>query len=801
MIMKKSITFLFPFTLFPFFLFAQISNLKGTVKDQQGNLLNGVTISINQEGKRPVSILSLKGSFLFPDLHPGKYLIKTSYTGYQLLQKEVIIPKDTLLIILQPDVKELKEVGITKAKPLIERKIDRVIYNVENSIISSGGTVWEALAKAPGVQTAENGSVTAGGKGVVIYLDDKPIRLSGEDLSAYLRNLPSDNISKLEIFTNPTAKFDAQGGAVINIISKKTKSQGLNVILNTAITQAVYSSYNSSAIFNYRKDKLNIYGNYGYSHRKKHYGETEYIIFDTPADYSYWDNNKAGIRGGNANNYRLGLDYNLTDKQVIGFLINGTNSNSKRNNSVITNIYNNYKPVADSVLRTENNTQGNTNLYSYNINYKAKLDTSGQTLNVDFDYSPYRNRGNQTVNNGSFLANGNQSSESYRILTVSDQKIAIWSGKADYTYTFNPHWNIESGVKYSSIITKNQFSFFNNAGELPVPDLSKTDNFEYKESTAAAYGVLNGTFGKWSLQTGLRAEYTSTNGHSLSLSSINKNNYLKFFPSLFLSYKVTENNEFNINYSRRINRPDYWRLNPFKYYTSPYTYMEGNPFLQPSFINSAELGYTYKQKYNFTFFYRQTNGYFSNITIQDNINKIFYDTQRNLDQSMKTGLTASVTANPADWLEINNYVQGSYGKEKSGYLEGKYSYHNLSVYMNTNFAFTIQKEQDLKAEISAWYSSPVLQGIFKIDRTYDVSAGIRKKILHKQGTIRLSVNDIFYGNPYRINVDYLNQRNGFYEKNDTRNIVLGFSYNLGNRKLAGSRKRETASEEEKKRTQ
>lgn len=798
--MKKARVFFIIYLLFPVFLFAQNSNLKGIVRDGQGKLLNGVTIYIHQEGKLPVSTSSANGVFVFHDLQPGKYQLKIGYTGYKLIQKEVIIPADSILFVLEPEIKELKEVAVTQVKPLIERKIDRVIYNVENSIVASGGTVWEALTKAPGVQTTQDGSVTASGKSVVIYMDDRPIRLSGEDLSTYLRNLPSDNIAKLEIFTNPTAKFDAQGGAVINIISKKTKAQGLNVILSSAVTQSVYSSYNSSAIFNYRKDKLNIYGNYGYSHRKKQYGEAEYIIFDTPADYSYWDNHKTGIRKGNANSYRLGLDYNLTDKQVIGFLVNGTNSDNERSNNVITNIYNNYKPVADSLLKTENNTGGSTNQYSYNINYKAKLDTSGQSLNIDFDFSPYRNTGSQALNNRSYFSDGKQASNPYQILTSSAQTINIWSGKADYTYVFNPGWNLETGVKYSSIMTRNNFDFFDNTNAVPVQDLNKTDKFEYKESTAAAYGILNGTFGKWSIQTGLRAEYTRTSGHSLTLSQVNENNYLRFFPSLFLTYKVTDNNELNINYSKRINRPEYWRLNPFKYYTSPYTYMEGNPFLQPAFLNSAEIGYTYKQKYNFTLFYRQSNGYFSNITIQDNINKIFYDTQRNLDQSMKTGVTVSVPVNPADWLEINNYVQGSYGKEKSGYLDGKYDYHNLSLYMNTNFAFTIHKEQEIKAEISAWYSSPVIQGIFKIDRTYDVSAGIRKKVFNKQGSIRLTVNDLFYGNPYRINVNYLNQRNGFYEKNDTRSVALSFSYNLGKSKLAASRKRSTASEEENRRT-
>lgn len=780
---------------------AQTTVLKGTARDEQGNLLDGATVELNQSAQPAVSRSTVKGVFIFQNLSAGKYTVKVSHTGYETLTREIIMPADTVVLILKQQNRDLKEVAVALKTPLIERKIDRVVFNVEKSIMAGGSNVWDVLTKAPGVQATFDGSIKVSGKGVVIYMDDKPIRLSGEDLATYLRNLPSDNISKIEILTNPTARYDAQGGAVINIISKKSKAQGLNTILNSAFTQSAHSSYNSSASFNYRKDKLNIYGNYGYGYRKKQKDETEYIIFETPSNYSYWDNDKKGVGKSNANNYRLGVDYSLTDKQVVGILMSGTNSTSARTNDVSTQIYNNHQTSIDSLLKTANTTSGNTNQYSYNLNYKAKIDTSGQSFNVDFDFTPYRNNGSQSVNNLSFLPDGSQASSPYRVLTFSRQKIDIWSGKADYTYAFSKKWNMEAGLKYSSIVTKNQFDFFNNAGAAPVIDSKKSDDFEYKENTSAAYTTLNGGFGKVNIQAGLRAEYTRTSGYSLTLDALNKNNYLRLFPTLFLTYALAKDHELNVNYNYRINRPEYWRLNPFKYYTSPYTYLEGNPALQPAFIHSAEIGYTYKQQYNASFYYRSTNGYFSNITVQDNVNKIFFDTQRNLDQSMQTGVSLSAPYNPADWLEINSFFDLSYKKEKSGYLTGNYDYHTLLLYMNTNLAFTISKKQDLKAEISGWYLSPTIQGIYKLDRMFDVSAGIRKKVLNKQGTIRLAVSDIFYSNTYRLNVNYLTQRNGFYEKSDTRNVTLGFSYNLGNTKIAGSRKRSTASEEEKKRTQ
>ncbi|MEO7213368.1 MAG: TonB-dependent receptor [Mucilaginibacter sp.] len=783
--------------LFSTRLYAQ-QTIKGTVTDPSHQLLDAVTITLSQQNKMVASAFADHGIFTLKSAPKGDYILTATLIGYKAVTRNLALPQDSVLIIMQPEAKALKQVTISAAKPLIERKIDRVVFNVENSITASGRTVWDALGKAPGVQTKFDGGISASGKGVVIYLDDKPLRLSGDDLATYLRNLPSDNVSKMEIMTNPTARYDAQGGAVINIISKKPKGQGLNVILSGVYTQATYDSYNSSAVFNYRKGKWNIYGNYGYSRRKKDHAETEYVIYNTPGSFADWENTKSGIRSGNAGSYKLGVDYDLTPKQVIGFLVTGYNATNRRTNQVRTDIYNMHRATADSTLQTNNLTDGRTDQYSFNLNYKAKLDTNGRSLNIDLDLAPYRNNNDQYINNFSYLPNGALAAAPYRIFTPSRQQISIYSGKLDYTYKLGKVWSMESGLKYSSIVTENRFDFYNNAGATPVLITPNSDNFRYAEKTAAAYTSITGSLGKWTFEGGLRGEYTNTRGYSVTLDALNTNRYFKLFPTLFAVYKINKDNELNLNYGYRINRPDYWRLNPFKSYTSPYTYLVGNPALQPAFIHNIELGYTYKQQYNVALFLRRTQGVFSNITVQDDVNKIFYDTQQNLDLSQDIGISASFPVTVAPWWEINNYLQSAYRQEKSGYLQGSYNYHTLSSYLSTNHAFTINKAAGLKAEISAWYSSPSVQGIYHTAQTFDVSAGIRKTVIKGQGTLRLAVNDLFYGNAYRINVDYLNQHNGFYEKNDTRSVTLSFSYRLGSN-VTAARKRNTASEDEKKR--
>eukprot|EP01133_Synstelium_polycarpum_P004841 gene4841-5628_t len=798
--MSRLLSYLFFILLFPLVATAQKMVLNGIIYDQQGKILDMATLSLSKDGNLLNTIRSEKGLFRFEDLNAGNYLLLVSSIGYENQRLQLSLPADPLKIIMKTSSTALKEVVIDKQRPVIERKADRVIFNLENSISANGISAWDALNKTPGVQTTFDGNIKAYNKGVLVYLDDRPIRLSGEDLGNYLKSLPSEQISSIEVIPNPPSRYDAQGAAVINIVSRKIKAQGINVNLNSAYTQSRYGSYTSGTNFNYRKDKLNIYGGYSFGDSKKQQTEAEYIIFSTPSNYAYWDNNKQGARARVSSNYKAGIDYNLSSNQVVGLLFGGFNGKGNRTNQIGTQIYNDHHILPDSTLTTNNQTHNTTSQYSFNLNYKAKLDTLGQSLNIDLDYIPYRSSSNQAVNSSTRFSDGSASVTPYQISTYSKQRINIWSGKTDYSYVFNQKWSLEAGLKYSSITTHNRFDFFNAVGPAPIQDNSKSDEFEYSENTAAAYMSFKGKTGKWNIEGGLRAEQTRTVGNSIALNMVNKNNYFKIFPTLFLTYALDKDHEFNSNYSYRIDRPGYSRLNPFKYYTSPYTYLEGNPALQPAFIHNIELGYTYKQLYNFSLFYRESNGYFSNITVQDNINKIFYDTQRNLDKSLESGFYLSLPYHPADWWEMNNFVQGSYKQEKSGYLQSSYDYHTLGLYLNSSQAFVLDKEKGIKAEVSAWYSTPGIQGIYKLARTFDLSAGLRKTVLNKQGTIRLAVNDIFYGNAFRINVDYLNQRNGFYEKNDTRSVSLSFSYKLGKNKITETRKRNTSADEEKKRT-
>jgi len=783
--------------LLPFQLFAQ-QKLSGTVHDDHGKPLDAATLTLSQNGQVVNSQLADMGKFSFANLNQLPYQLSVSLLGYKSLLRTFHLPKDSLNLQLTSDSKQLQEVAITFKKPTIERRIDRVVYNVENSIMASGGSAWEALTKAPGVQTTSEGAVKANNKGATVYMDGKPVRLSGDDLAAYLQSIPSANIAQIEVMPNPSSKYEAQGGAVINIVSKKIKADGFNVSVSGGYTRGELNRYTGNAVFNYRKDKLNVFGSYGYSDRDIKRILDTYTIYQTPGSYAYWEGTRPSVSESHVSNYTAGADYNLTDNQVVGVLITGNNANNRGYSNGRTNIFNDYKTQPDSVLNTTSNNYGDGYQYSFNLNYKVKLDSTGKSLNVDVDYSPFTR--NNTLNLGTLttLADGSLSASRFRISYPSVQKINIWSGKADYEYKAGKIWSMESGLKYTSTVSENVFDYYNTGGDAPVADLSRSDRFKYTENTAAAYTNITGTIGKWTFKGGLRAEYTTTEGFSLSLDSINNNNYLRVFPAVFVSYKGSENNEFGFAYSKRIERPDYRQLNPAKSYSSPYNYWSGNPFLKPAIINDVRLFYTLNQNYTFAAVYTQIDDMASNVTVQDNINKTFFDTQQNIGSVKDAGLELSAVHHPVSWWEINNSAQGYYRTQHSDQTGNKYDYKQFYGTLRTENAFTIDKNNGWKAEISAWYNSPVQQGTLGLARTYDLSAGISKPVFNKQGTLRFSATDLLGGNPYRITIDNGGQNSGIYQKNDTRTFTLSFSYKLG-KSVAAARKRTTASEEERKR--
>lgn len=770
------------------------SVLKGTVKDADGRMLDAVTVTLKKDGKPASSAFSDLGNFSMTFSEAGNYTLTATRSGFQPVEMEVQLPKENLDLTLQKSEHVIQEVTVTKRKPVIERKIDRVSFNVENSIIASGGSAWEALTKAPGVQISSANAVTANRKNVRIYLDGKPLQLSGDDLVTYLQGMPSDQVAQIEIFSNPPAQFDAEGASVVNIITKKAKKQGFNLSLNGGITQGTYTGFTGNTTFNYRKNKWNIYGNYGFTRRKTIQDHNTFINYGS----ALWNGTNRSVYHSNTHAYRLGADYQISGNQVLGFLMTGNNRTGGNEGQTLTRITSPAMKL-DSTLNTDNYASSLGNQYAYNLNYNLKLDSAKSSLNIDLDYSPFRNANRSFTDNITLLPNGSVNS-GFFIYTPSSQDISILSGKADYHFKAGKELDVTSGIKYSSTRSISIFDYFNRNGSVLTAVEANRNHFTYHENVASAYASVSGSLGSWSFQSGLRGEYTRTSGFQKTLNQLNERNYFKLFPTLFLQYKPNDSHEFLLNYAYRIERPEYNRLNPAKRFSSPYSVYVGNPALQPAFVHSVEAGYTYKQKYNLTAYYTSTRDVFTNIDVQDNETQRYYGTQANLGLSAMAGLRFSGQIKPAPWWEVNIIADGYRQREKSDYLSGSYDNHMVSFSGSLNQSFSIDKETGLKAEINGMYNSAGIQGVYRARPNSFVDIGVKMNILNNAGTLRLAVTDVFNKNNNQVSINFQDQQSRFFYQRESRFVSLSLLYRLG-KNVAASRNRTTASEEERKRAQ
>ncbi|MDT3406536.1 UNVERIFIED_CONTAM: hypothetical protein QE387_000853 [Pseudacidovorax intermedius] len=401
----------------------------GIIQDAEGRMLDAATITLSKDQKNVTTVFSDLGNFSMSYPAPGTYTLIATLSGYQQVEIPLQLPKENLVIVLQKKEHVIEEVTMTKKKPLIERKIDRVSFNVENSIIASGGSAWEALMKAPGIQITSANDVTANRKNVRIYLDGKPLQLSGDDLAAYLQGMPSDQVAQVEIFSNPPARFDAEGASVVNIITKKAKKQGFNLSLNGGINQGTYTGYTGNTTFSYRKNKWNIYGNYGFTHRQTIQDHNIFVNYGN----SLWNSTSRSVYRSNTHDYRLGVDYQVSDNQVLGFLMTGNNRKGKFGGSSPTQITSPAMKL-DSILNTDNYATTLGDQYAYNLNYNLKLDSAKSSLNIDLDYSPFRNTNRSFTDNVTLLPDGSKTSYFFNIYTPSSQDISLLSGKADYHF-------------------------------------------------------------------------------------------------------------------------------------------------------------------------------------------------------------------------------------------------------------------------------------------------------------------------------------------------------------------------------
>jgi hypothetical protein len=761
-------------------------SITGTVVSEKNELLVTSIVYLMDSSNKSIvktEFTDQSGRFLFENVSKGTYLIKISENGKQKYLGEPFQAAENIdlkNILIKSEVNNLQEVVVAKAKPYIERQDGKTILNVENSIAATGSSAFEILEKAPGIRIDQNDNVSLRGKnGIIVQIDGKPTPMSGSNLANYLRGIPSGSIEKIEFITNPSSKYDAAGTSIINIKMKKDKRKGTNGSLAVSYGQGKYPKNNNSVSLSHRDRKINVFGNYSFAYRE---GFNKLLL-----DRSFYENgNFAGAY--DQNNYlkmtfrnhlaRAGMDYLLNDKHTLGIIVSGVNNRFNPTGNNFSDVYDESHTKV-SRFETRNHSHENWRNGSANLNYKYVIDTTGTEFTTDFDYANYGNKTNQNFDTDYFNLDGSQAPPQYRLHGDIKGGLDIYAVKSDFVTNLKSKIKLETGVKSSFVKADNNLSYYNRSTGIDVFDTSKSNHFIYKENINAAYINASKEFGKWNTQFGLRLENTNIKGQQLVGSSfIFNDSYVQLFPSALVSYAVNPKNSIEFNYSRRIQRPGYDQLNPFKFFLDETTYKEGNPYLKPQTTHSFEFTHVLNQKiYTTLSFSRTNNNITETISPSETEDRVTVQTTRNLDNVDIYSLSLILPLNVAKWWDTTNnfnFYVGSY----SGTVA------NTTLSNSGNFTWNFNSVNNFKlgngffAELSANYQAKENYAFDNIEPIWFVNTGIQKKFKNKS-SLKLAVNDIFNTNEIQATTKFTSYVEHFKVKRDSQVIILSYTYNFG----------------------
>ena len=814
--MKPLISFLF--ILFSLMATAQESNrgkISATIVTDQRSPVENATVELRKAKDSSLVKLAITdraGQAEFENIPFGSYLIKASAVNYAAQfstaitlsaeQTSVKVPA----ILLPASATQLSNVTVNSRKPFIQKLSDRIVVNVENSIVSAGSSAMDVLERSPGINVDQNDNISLRGKsGVIIMIDGKPTAMTGADLANYLKGLPSSALERIDIITNPSAKYDAAGNSgIIDIRLKKDQRMGVNGTFTTGYGQGVYPKTNVGSTFNYRNKKLNIFGSYNYGYR---IGLNHLLL-----DRNFYEN---GVYNGgdlkdnyskspfSSNATRLGMDIFPSKKTIIGFVVNGNFNHYSRNNDNSSIVLDPQRQPFSTFRSMATNNDHGKNIVA-NINFKHTFDSTGKELTADFDYGNY-NSTSLTVNATNYYKlDGTQLQPGYTLNGDQNGKLSFKTGKVDYVNPLGKASKWEAGFKTSFVSSDNDAKFYDVSNGTPQNDPNKTNHFLYKENNNAAYINFSKTFKKFDIQLGLRGEQTNINTEQKIGNVKFDSSYFQLFPSAFFNYKIKEDQTIGLSVSRRIDRPGYSQLNPFLFLIDVTTYSTGRPGLLPQLTWAYELSYTVKSlSFSLNYSHAKDNQnitlarfkeVFPNIPSADNVT---VQIPINLRSSDYIGLSISAPVRINSWWNMVNNGDIYYEKFHGDFSGTTLNNGKPAANIRTNNTFTFKN--GWVAELNASLNTGGQYGFMVLDPQWGLAAGVQKTVLKKKGTIRFNITDIFWTNLPKAVITYNNYIEKWHAYRETRVANISFTYRFGNNKVQAARRRTTASEEERQR--
>ncbi|MCL2040782.1 MAG: TonB-dependent receptor [Bacteroidales bacterium] len=825
----------------------KIGKVSGQIIDAQTNEpLEYATIAILRERDSTLvtgTITDRSGNFRITDIPVGKYYAKIDFLGYKTLLKSGLTitvdnPEVKLRKIpIEPSASALEIVNIVADKPLYQNQIDRKVINPDKDIMSAGGTALNVLESAPSVDVDVEGNVSLrGNTSVTILIDGRPSGYSGESAGDLLQQIPANAIDRVEVLTNPSSKYNPEGiTGIINIVMKKNSYGGFNGSVNAGIGTLL--DYGAGANLNYRNDKINFYSNFGLNNRKMEMtGENNRQTFNHGDTTTYLQNSKNNMEGTNLS-ARAGIDFFLNQKNTFTLTgnVSGNPNPRKSEQRSEYEISNNSGDILN--YNTKSNDENSRFSYNAGALWETTFTNKNHFLLFDASFGKRQNDGNSKYDVYSFSGDTVWYYPYDRRETATNGYTQDFEGKIDYAMPVKQDGKFEAGGSARLRTMEsgmNQTSYVFALEEPPVDTLIllyKPDyNFIYHENVYALYAQYGSKIGEFSYQAGLRGEIAHTKSDlagaagayefyfqnnlkpiptelfwdTIYQDALDPHNYFQLYPTAYLMYQLKEKNELKLNYSRRVNRPGPWNLNPFQDFTDPLNIRMGNPDLKPEYINSLELDffrYLKAGNTSATLYYRNTTNVISRVTEVDPVSGVSISTWDNLNTNNAYGLELLFNNKFFNMWSLNASANFGYSK-----ISGDLSTLNQSQSINRgSFSWTLRANNSFQVtettalQFNARYVGPRITAQGEFHGFFAGDVGFRQDFLQKTLSLTLNVRDVFNTMKFSSTSESEYFYQTFSRKPKGCVGYLSLTWKFGNMSIRDAKKRQTPSSEQQQR--
>ncbi|MFK5983494.1 MAG: outer membrane beta-barrel family protein [Flavobacteriaceae bacterium] len=770
-------------------MFSQDATIEGKIIDSNNQPISFVNILLyEKEGAQASSgaVTGDSGNFILTNLNEQDYYVEFSMVGFTTVSKIINASiSENIKITLTENVEELDETVITAKAPSIKREPGKLIFNVEETSLSTGDT-FNLLTKTPGVLVIGD-NIQVKRSSPIIYLNDKRVYLTSSELASLLKSMDASNIKSIEVIDSPSAKYGAEATSVLNIITSKAVSIGYKGSVNATYEQAVFSKYRFSTSHFYKNDWLNAYASYSFSPRKDYKEDDNYIRFFNPDNIStksIWESKFEKITRSKTHQGNVILDFTLNEKNSLSFSSTIMVSPNKTFDNKVNGEIMDGQRQLDSVFKTASYLENDATNLSFNLEHKVDLDEDGTKLVTAVNYIIYDNAQTQELNTDYKLPTG-ELTNNVNFFTDANQDSNIFTGQTDFNKTIS-EGDFETGIKYSYINTESGLDFYNIENNISEFIEAHSDLFDYTESIYAGYINYAKKFGKWNINAGLRGEYTDVIGDSKSLGIINNQNYFDLFPSVSALYSKDDDHVFGASYRRTIQRPRYQSLNPFSYFITDNIVNNGNPNLGPTIKDKYTLSYYLKNKWSFEAYYIYKKDPLALLTFQDNENSVTQNIDANIISDINFSFDISYYSAIFSWWYLSIYTSTYYIENEFYALASQqetYKNDTFGFYGKIYSGFTLSKNGTLTSDLSATYISNSIVGSLDMKNQFTTSISFRKSIWKNRASITIGVDDVFDTNNIPVTSKYYNQDNNYFAQAESRLFRIGFKYKFGNYKL------------------